>query len=1413
MAVGYQLMAKKVFSKSLFNIVSFNAIILCTLLLTNVAMSHTIILPPPPPGPFPAPPPCPTGQCSDCSGPGTDDSIVFRSGRESTSKTDIVVNGVQAIKLRRVYSSDTFFDSPLGYGWAFNFNKRLFEYPDASVVIRHGCGHLNRFIYSANAYQPTEGSQNLKIKKLSDSTYTVKYPNGEWDNFDTQGRMISSYDIKGNHHDYIYDSRGNLPLIGSTPNALDPSKPIKVAYMPRMVRIEQRLADGNSLTGSIDLAYNDITGRLISATANDGRVITYQHDDAGAGLTKGNLIQVNGLESNVSTYKYEDKVGDAYQDHHNLTYKQEGTDKTPVVIEYNAEDQAFRETIGYKVVTLDYSELPLQTTVTETITDSTGANPVNAVSVYGFDILGFVEFERNALGHEKRYTLDGFGNKLQEKIYAGNETTGTLLKTIDRSYDANNNVLSEAVTLISGEIITTAYTYDGNQKASETIISSLTPTKIFKTEWIYNHDTNGVATTVLEERRYKDNGTDYLATAYTYNNNGDVLTTTLPDAHVVVNEYGAIYGGQYVTKTYHQIAGVAVTNLEESYTYDGQGNRTTVTDAKNNTTTTTYDALNRRKTVTNHLGHLTSYTYDARGNLKQISRDRTTVGDQLDITKLSYNGNNNLLTVERTDATGSFVVVKQSTYNSANSLISSTNSFGQTNQLSYDLLQRLNGITNYKSESISYTLDTLGNRTHEEVKNSSGVVVRSSDASYDALNRQLTQVGATNSQTTTYAYDAQGNRTSMVDALARPTTEYTYNALNQLANVKDASGNNTVYGYHDRGWLQTVTDPRSLAASYIYNDLGQLTNLVSPDTGATVYTYDLAGNKKTKRDARNITATYNYDDLNRLISISYPDATKNVTFNYDDNTGGKLNGLGKLTSINDESGSAQLEYNHWGDLIKETKIISGNTFVTTYNYDTEHRLSSIIYPSGRVVTHTADANKDIATLQSTYTTNNQTLLSNIQYMPFGGIDNASLGNGLALNNDYDADYRLTTQQAGSAYDRTTVYNDVNNITGIINNLDATRTQGFTYDDMDRLTDANGIYGAVHYEYDTDGNRTLETKDGTQSSTYNYPATSNKLDDITGTKANAYGYDANGNTETKNGLVFSYDQTNRMSQAVNGAVTTNYTYDGKGQRVSKDVNGVKTIYIFDKDGKLIAEANASGVVQKDYVYFAGKPVAMATTGASPTTYYYHVDHLGTPQVLTNQAQSVVWSGDYDVFGEVTLTTGVVENNLRFPGQYYDAESGLHYNYYRDYDPSLGRYVESDPIGLGGGVNTYAYVVNNPVLYYDYFGLYMMGQCDAAMAAINQQIQSATADAYADFDAKIEKADERYGNDEGACVNAWNKCSNSDRCPPPSPKDCQSSFKKCQAKAKKSRQAFYKSADTILSSRLKAIGVLKQCPAWP
>ena len=178
-----------------------------------------------------------------------------------------------------------------------------------------------------------------------------------------------------------------------------------------------------------------------------------------------------------------------------------------------------------------------------------------------------------------------------------------------------------------------------------------------------------------------------------------------------------------------------------------------------------------------------------------------------------------------------------------------------------------------------------------------------------------------------------------------------------------------------------------------------------------------------------------------------------------------------------------------------------------------------------------------------------------------------------------------------------------------------------------------------------------------------------------------------------------------SATLNGATAGTYTYNGLEQRAVKTAGGATTDLLYDPSGHVLAEANdATGTMLREYIWMDDLPVAMVDdTGASPVIYYIHADQLGKPQKLTNSSANIVWDGVFDPFGNVTSLTGTVTNNLRFPGQYYDAETQLSQNWNRDYDPTIGRYVESDPLGLLSGVNTYAYVGSNPLRYLDWRGL--------------------------------------------------------------------------------------------------------------
>ena len=158
-------------------------------------------------------------------------------------------------------------------------------------------------------------------------------------------------------------------------------------------------------------------------------------------------------------------------------------------------------------------------------------------------------------------------------------------------------------------------------------------------------------------------------------------------------------------------------------------------------------------------------------------------------------------------------------------------------------------------------------------------------------------------------------------------------------------------------------------------------------------------------------------------------------------------------------------------------------------------------------------------------------------------------------------------------------------------------------------------------------------------------------------------------------------------------------------------GTAAYYIYDESGHVIGEYDANGNPVQEHIYLGDKPVAVVQNGNTATLDYVTTDQLGTPRVVTNSSQAIVWQWNSDPFGN-GQPTGSLSYNLRFPGQYYDSETGHNYNYKRDYDPSTARYIESDPIGLKGGVNTFTYVGDNPLTRTDRLGLAWSCSCQSS-----------------------------------------------------------------------------------------------------
>jgi RHS repeat-associated protein len=187
--------------------------------------------------------------------------------------------------------------------------------------------------------------------------------------------------------------------------------------------------------------------------------------------------------------------------------------------------------------------------------------------------------------------------------------------------------------------------------------------------------------------------------------------------------------------------------------------------------------------------------------------------------------------------------------------------------------------------------------------------------------------------------------------------------------------------------------------------------------------------------------------------------------------------------------------------------------------------------------------------------------------------------------------------------------------------------------------------------------------------------------------------------------FTYNNANRASSVSGTAVAASYVYDYAGQRFSKTNPGFPAeVYSYSQGAQLIADNNNGTVT--DYVYADGRPLAIIQPAATPTANqinYVLTDHLGTPQIVSNTSAATVWSTTYQPFGTTGTISASINQNLRLPGQYSDTETGFSYNLNRDYIPSLGRYLQTDPSGLQAGINTYLYADGNPTVTIDPKGL--------------------------------------------------------------------------------------------------------------
>jgi RHS repeat-associated protein len=621
---------------------------------------------------------------------------------------------------------------------------------------------------------------------------------------------------------------------------------------------------------------------------------------------------------------------------------------------------------------------------------------------------------------------------------------------------------------------------------------------------------------------------------------------------------------------------------------------------------------------------------------------------------------------------------------------------GRKLRVNYDAANRS---TSYDDEdtgigqAVNYADDTQpGER---QILDRNGRVLRTIAYSYDARHRLTAERDSEGRTLAEYGYDGDASKPNrLVDSVGLQTL-LSYDWRGRLVSERSPDGGSTELRYDRADRIVQFNAANGAVTRYQYDDFGRRVREDSSDRGRTRFFYDLAGNRTAKVDARGVVVRYGYDATDRLIRIQSGTDTTRLEY-----------ANGRLTKIVAAWGEERYGYDARGRLVEHARIIDSHQFTTAYRYDSLGRMTEKHLPDGQVLNYHYGTLGALQAITHSTWTGESVLIGTLEGsapQEGGGETGLQFGNGLFTRASLDeATGRVLALNTAGVEDLEYRYDAVGKIAAVDV---GSKHYRYSYDSLGRLTGADSASVHLAYGYDANGNR-ISSSDAGGTTAYRYAGASNRLSQV---GENTYQYDESGNAVAVGGRRYEYDADGRPTKFfIKDVLKAEYAYNTWGQRIKKVVHSGTdahaTYYLFDHD-QLSAEIQNGGKLIQQYVYVQHVPVASLV---GRDAYFIHTDQLGAPRAVTDASRRVAWRADYAPFGEAMIDEDPDHRgqrftlNLRFPGQYSDEETGTFYNYYRDYDPKLGRYLQSDPVGLDGGTNTYAYAAGDPISTRDIFG---------------------------------------------------------------------------------------------------------------